>query len=181
MSSFRFKKGLKICRKGKYYSVEKRLPNGTYVIEDEVSGFNETIDEISLLNEYYNGEITVVGENSLHNKFKNKELAKKIQETDISLLPEDIRDAVHKRMKYVRAVIDNKPPNFTSQSLIPIIEDISSFLGDTKPPSALTLYRWTTNFLQTGNVRVLIPMNKIKGSTKTKSSPEMHENTILKV
>jgi putative transposase len=93
---------------------------------------------------------------------------------DFSEIPENLQREAQRKYQYVVKVLEQKLSTYTSDSLAPIIEQVAKDIEDQKPPSAITLYRWLKQYLNSReNLGSLIPKNRQKGNFIPKISPEV--------
>ena len=98
------------------------------------------------------------------------------QEADLTQIPESLKAKAQRKEKYIKAVLDQNPENYTPSGLNPIIQQVASFLEDSHPPSPITLYRWLKDYHHSGgDIRSLIPRHRAKGNYNPKITPHVHQ------
>ncbi|SMF08447.1 Mu transposase C-terminal domain-containing protein [Pseudogulbenkiania subflava] len=80
--------------------------------------------------------------------------------------PANVQEAALRRRAYVDALAAHRPCiSYAKPLLVELIKRIALRIGDPKPPSAITLYRWHKLFLQfDGDLRALLPKLHARGS-----------------
>jgi putative transposase len=161
----RMEVGFRFLLNGRDMTVTKNLGNKTYQVKDmvteQLSGLSEaelveSLFQGNLTPVYYNGQMKLVEQKALH-----------AQMTDLSLLPDSLKNEVRNRHTYVQAYLRasaEKISPLTGQEMTDLIATVAAELNDLKPPSPLTLSRWKTRFRRSGaDVRSLIPRYRFRG------------------
>jgi putative transposase len=82
----------------------------------------------------------------------------------LSDLPKFQQDEIDRRRAYLKAISDSDYVVFTKKCLAPLIAAVAQTLGDKKPPSTTSLWRWNSRFRAFNDARSLVPMFNLRGS-----------------
>lgn len=93
---------------------------------------------------------------------------------DFASKPIEEKKKVMRRLKYIQAVYELELEYFTETTLTPIIAIVAREIGDPKPPSWISLYRWLRAHKQSGSdIRALVDDNASKGNRRKRLSGEV--------
>ena len=139
------------------YRIDRLLPNGAVLIERIEDGELQLVQRDVLLQEFSAGRISTerCGDPSAKTRVHTRPSA------DIS---ENERDEMRRRLTYLQALVEAGGPVFTPEFTRPIVKETAEQLGDDKPPSAATLYRWHCHYRQSNDPTALIPRFDRRGS-----------------
>jgi len=154
-----------ITLRSREYVIEKRLPDRTIRIKDVLTDERTAMPEQELIEALFEKGAQLLGHN--RNQDALKERLEKTGVCDIGILKEDDprKIQLQRRLSYVRAVSAARLVKTTEETLNPIIERVASLIGDHKPPSTATLYRWLRFYDKSGrDARSLVPAIKARGN-----------------
>ena len=151
---------------GVAYRIQALPPDGKVLLEAIASGGLSLYTKEQLLDEYRQGVLTFL-ENTPKQPVHAPAFSRPLSE-----LPETLRAETARRHSYICAVYEAGHPRFTEQYLAPIISRVAAGLGDPKPPSVVTMWRWHIRFALSQDARALVPRSDRRGSTKRQSSDE---------
>ncbi|MCL7751796.1 DDE-type integrase/transposase/recombinase [Guyparkeria hydrothermalis] len=90
---------------------------------------------------------------------------------DFASKPAEQKKKGLRRLKYVQAVNELNLESFTEKTLTPVIANVAKEIGDPKPPSWISLYRWIRAHKQAGSdIRALLDDNASKGNRRNRLS-----------
>ena len=121
-----------------------------------------------LLSAYGEGQITVPEQASA------KEPIRKYSRP-LADLPSHLQQEAKRRQAYLEALQNHGSYVLTPQRLTPIIAEIAQQLGDPKPPSPSSIYRWLSRFRNAEDVRALIPRYDRRGSNALRQPDKLLE------
>ncbi len=99
-------------------------------------------------------------------------------EADLTELPEDLRAKTRRKFTYLTSLLDAGVDRKTKRVFQPLIDTIARTVGDENPPSFWQVYRWYTDYLDSGeNIRSLFPRRSLKGNRENKIQVEVQEIT----
>jgi putative transposase len=150
MLAFSLKKNLVFSWCGNTYRIDRLQPK-ELLIEKMDSAQMSLISKDRLLAEYSSGNITVAANNLV--AVDNIPCFSR----PLSELPEITIKRVSLRQRYVEAVFAHGESPLSTKVHAKIIKVVSVEIGDSKPPSPITLYRWCRRYLSQRDTRALIP------------------------
>jgi putative transposase len=162
MTGFSLRKGMVFDWNGSAFRIERLQPNNDLLLErlDNAQISIQTSDQ--LLSEYSRGCIHVY-------PAKATTRSVPVFSRPLDELSEAIRRELQRRQHYVQAYLDT--PGAVFALVRPLIKQVAIRIGDESPPSATTLYRWTSRYRATKDWRSLIPRSDLRGRRARKLSP----------
>lgn len=143
MYRFSLKRGLKIMEGQHAWRLDRRLGNGNLYLESEVDAEVRTCTIQDFHSNYLSRRWSVVDQDLSIVEVPLKNTASR----DLATFSKKQRAIVDRKLKYVEAALERGRLISTPEYLIPIIAETANSLGDKKPPSAVTVYRWCKRFL----------------------------------
>ncbi|MBA5607379.1 transposase family protein [Duganella sp. FT3S] len=172
MIRFTFRKGLRFNERQRTWTLIRRLANQKLQLEDE-AGEIVTYTEPELLSRWLKREL-VIDESCLSDPDSVFRIA---TPRDLATYPESIRTESLRRLKYVVA-LDGCPVTSVRQRLQPQINKIAAMIGDPKPPSPMTLYRWLKSYRTSPSGAQLVSMRHRSGRPKSNAADDLLEESI---
>lgn len=90
-------------------------------------------------------------------------------------LNERAQRELERRIAYVSAIRDAAPRTLTPESLIPLRDAVAQDMGDAKPPSFTSLYRWVGSVALHNDFRALIPRYDRRGPRHSRQDARILE------
>ena len=170
MLQHRLSRNMHITLRSREYVIEKRLPDRTIRIKDVLTDERTAVPEQELIEALFEKGAQLLGHN--RNQDALKERLEKTGVCDIGILKEDDprKIQLQRRLSYVRAVSAARLVKTTEETLNPIIERVASLIGDHKPPSTATLYRWLRFYDKSGRDARSGPRQRPAGTVNDASS-----------
>ncbi|MGH9826379.1 MAG: DDE-type integrase/transposase/recombinase, partial [Blastocatellia bacterium] len=168
MPDNRLRVGAHFAQQGREYAIEEGLKNGDLRIRDVVTGDCSLRPLIGLVGDLFAGraELMNPADAEPHGKIgKPRELK------DLDQIAEDdpIRTELARRISYVSAVEGAGATRMTRNALVKVIGNVANSIGDDRPPSHWTVYRWLGDYRSGGqDVRCLIPRYQARGNRQPK-------------
>jgi len=170
MQTFIFKVGALILWNGQKMRVLRMIADGRVQLEAESDGSIHGASYFELLKDYSERRLVFVEDPKI------PEIAYARIGRSLSTFPEEVQaDAIRKK-RYLDYL--QKLGRFVSTPavLTPLIQECASVIGDRKPPSAVTVYRWYRELIKhQGDCRALISRHDRKGGGGTRLHPELIE------
>ncbi|MFP4272248.1 MAG: hypothetical protein ACLFRH_04335, partial [Halothiobacillaceae bacterium] len=95
---------------------------------------------------------------------------------DFASKPAAQKKSAIRRLKYVEAVHAAELESLTEKSLTPLIHNVAKQLGDSKPPSWISVYRWCKQDQRSGHdIRALVGSVDKKGNRRSRLTSEVQE------
>ena len=85
-------------------------------------------------------------------------------------LPVRVQQEVNRRRHYIEFVAAQGTPKYSPAYLVPIIEQAAKEYGDSRPPSPVTVYRWSRRLQHANEQRSLIPRIDLRGPAKARQA-----------
>ena len=168
MTLIRFRAGLHFWLKNREYEIQSRQPSGNLQILEIETGQTSVLSEKEFVQFLFDNNL------ELEPPAQQTKLSP-YQQGDFSQFPDSLKAEAKRRESYVKAVLEHQITIYTTESLTPLIEQISQTLKDEKLPSHITLYRWLKAYQKSGgDIRSLIPRHSAKGNFNPKLSPEVN-------
>jgi putative transposase len=156
MSGFAFRTGLAFELNGVPHRIVRLPPNDQVVIERESDGQITVSERDDLLASYRQGMVATKRTEVSASRVIN--YGRPIQD-----LPAHVLSELKRRAAYVEAIEESGPCVFTPHYLIPVLRDAALKLGDDKPPSVSTFYRWYRRYRAHHELRSLVPRYDLRG------------------
>jgi putative transposase len=169
MSNYQLHIGLKYRRQGRIYSIEQALPNDQLGIKDILSGESLAITRGELLIGLFDGKLELIGDLNQNDAIGDRHADLCVIDLNLHAEDDPLRLEVIRRSHYVNRVMGGPPVRWNKEDLEPIIRAVSEEIGDKKPPSWVTLYRWLRYYESADrDVRALAPAIKARGNRRRK-------------
>ncbi|WP_193087953.1 Mu transposase C-terminal domain-containing protein [Advenella sp. FME57] len=168
MNGFGFQKNCRFERDGMAYLVMRINPDKSIVAERISDGQVSCWASDELLKAFTEGTLTFLdpvsnGESGSH------------YQRPITDLNDDIRSELERRIAYVSAVREVAPSVHTLGTFTPIVNAVAQRIGDPRPPSFTTLYKWVSKVTLYGEFRALIPRYDRRGPRHSRQDPRIIE------
>lgn len=136
MSGFVLRKNIIFDWSGSKFRIDRLHENGDVVLERFADGLISVITRQVLLTAYRKGEITAAVESGTSTP------PIKVFSRPLDELSELVQQEVTRRRHYLQAICDAGHLVFTKAHLGPVIRHAAAEIGDPKPPSVTSIYRW---------------------------------------
>ncbi|PJX27919.1 hypothetical protein CAP48_01655 [Advenella sp. S44] len=156
MNGFEFQKNCRFEHDGMAYLVMRINPDKSIVAERIGDGQVSCWASDELLKAFTEGTLKFL------DSVTNVELGSYYQRP-INDLNEDIKSELERRKIYVVAIRKAAPSVNTPETFIPILNAVAQRIGDPRPPSFTTLYRWVRKAALHGEFRALVPRYDRRG------------------
>lgn len=165
MFGFTLRKNMVFEWNGATFRIDRLQPNGEILLERVEDGQSMIVTRDALLADYAKGNVSArAAENS------SAQIAVPVFSRPLDELPERLRNEVVRRRRYIEEILEHGPLIFTGAYLDPLIKQIASEIGDAKPPSVTTFYRWAMRYQTSNDTRSLIPRTDLRGNKKMRQS-----------
>lgn len=172
MIRFTFRKGLRFLERQRTWTLIRRLVNQKLQLEDEV-GEIITYSESELICRWLKRELTI-DESCISEPGDAFYLT---TPRDLSTYPEHVRTAALRRLKYL-VILEGCCRISVPKVLQPRIDAIAAQIGDSNPPSPITLYRWWRNYHTSKSGTLAINMRHRSGRPKCDTFDALLEESI---
>lgn len=170
MRGFAFRKNSTFEWNGETFRIREMPPNDELVIEAVNTGTMSIVARKKLMTEYLEGRLSAAPDHG------GRPPSGLVFSRPLDELAPAVREEVRRRLHYLRAIQADGPPVFTSSYLKPLVQSAALELGDEKPPSVTTLYRWHKRCLHAGqDHRALIPRIDRRGRKAVAQSARVLE------
>jgi putative transposase len=172
---FSFKRGLRFLERQRIWTLLRRLANQKLQLEDE-AGELMTISEQELLAKWLKRDFVIDEESvaATENFFFSAPAR------DLSTYRDDQRRGALRRQFYLNKLGELTRPSVAAE-LIPKIREIALELGDTNPPSAITVYRWWRSYRNTKSASSLVDGRSRAGRRRKTSFDKYLDDALEKV
>lgn len=165
MFGFTLRKNMVFEWNGTTFRIDRLQPNGEILLERVEDGQSTIVTRDALLAEYAQGNVSARAAQNA-----SAQIAVPVFSRPLDELPERLRNEVVRRRRYIEEILEHGPLIFTGAYLDPLIKQIATEIGDDKPPSATTFYRWVMRFNTSNDSRSLISRTDLRGSKKLRQS-----------
>jgi putative transposase len=183
MTRIQFQKGLRLVWQGHEYIIWSCIHDGQIQLKDRLTNHVSTLKVADLIESLFQGKLEFLLVDDTHLGNQNNHLA--YSNIDFTTLSTELKEPTKRRFAYIKRVLELNIKKLNISKLKPIIEQVSNEINDTHPPSALTVHRWFTDYLASGqDIRALIPKHLAKGNRQPRLQPEVRtiiNNTISQV
>ncbi len=176
MIRFTFRKGLRFFERQRVWTLLRKLVNQKLQLEDE-QGEIMTLSQNELLARWEKREL-VVDEDSISNTENVFHLA---TPRDLSTYRQDLQAAAKRRQYYLTRLVGDHSKISVAKELRPKIQKIAIELGDTNPPSPITIYRWWRSYHHTKSVSRLIDGRQRSGRPRVTTYDTYLEEAVAKI
>lgn len=160
MTGFAFRKNATFEWNGALFRVREITPNDELLLEALNSGELSVVQRQVLLAEYAAGTLRA---RSARPRDPSEPL---VYSRPLSELEPHVRAQVERRHHYLRAVCSEGEPVWVDRYLRPLVSMAALEIGDARPPTATTLYRWFKKYERCqGDNRSLVPRFDRRGRT----------------
>jgi len=157
MSGFALRQNMAFEWNGVPHIIERLTPQQQAIVLRETDGQTRICAFDDLLSAYSEGQIAVPELASAKQRVRS-------YSRPMADLPSHLQQEIKRRLAYLEGLEEHGSYVLTPQSLAPIIAQIARQLGDPKPPSPSSVYRWLSRFRNAQDVRALIPRYDRRGS-----------------
>jgi|GEM_PF-337508 len=167
MTGFAFRKNTIFERDNTKFRIDRVHESGDVLLERIADGKLLIETKFKLLSEFKEGAISacVVSEEDSRQRSR---FSRPMED-----LPDNIRQEASRRLRYIKAIAEEGTLLFTHEYLDPIIHRVANAIGDSRPPSISSIFRWHRRFLKEQDPRSLIPHSYLRGPR----SP--HQNELV--
>ncbi|WP_047237728.1 DDE-type integrase/transposase/recombinase [Chromobacterium subtsugae] len=168
MSGFALRQNMAFEWDGVPHIIERLTPQQQAIVRRETDGHTLICAFDELLSAYSEGQIAV----------PEHALAKKQVRSysrPMADLPPHLQKETKRRLAYLEGLEEQGSYVLTPQSLAPIITQIAQQLGDPKPPSPSSVYRWLSRFRNAQDIRALIPRYDLRGTDALRQPDKLLE------
>lgn len=170
MPGFALRKNMVFDWNGTTFRIERLLPDDGVLLERIADGNVQLSTREELLAEFASGRISTVRPTLAQLAMAAPSYSRPIK----AMLPMVQREA-QRRFNYVKGVLTCENFVFTEKFSTPFIARIAAEIGDGKPPSATTLYRWIRQYRAHQDARALVPRTDRRGSRNLQQSERVLE------
>ena len=139
MAGFALLKGTAFELDGVPFRIERMQPDGDLILERLSDGAVTLMSRERLLDDYAHGRV------SFGYTPPGTEVSVTFSRA-LEDLPESMKAETHRRWQYVQALLELGSFTFTQACLGPVIADVATRIGDSKPPAVTTIYRWYSRY-----------------------------------
>ena len=158
MLGFSLRKNMVFDWNGEDFRIDRLPATGDVLLERLKDGHLQITARTTLLADYASSKI-VVKEN-----VSATARSVPIYSRPLCDLTEEVRLQTKRRQAYLDALTEGGSPTFTKRFTLPIIERVAKEIGDSKPPSSTTLFRWHSRYRVHRDGRSLVPRFDRRGS-----------------
>lgn len=169
MAGFGLRKNMVFDWKGATFRIDRLQPDGEVLLESISGRTLSLVQRQQLLDDYANGLVsaTTATEQSPH--------AMPSYSRPLDQLSQETQRETKRRRSYLEAMSADGKPVFTPDYVVPIIQQVAEKIGDDKPPSATSVYRWHKRLILADDTRALVPRYDLRGAKKLLRSTRVHE------
>jgi putative transposase len=169
MAGFGLRKNMVFNWKGATFRIERLQPNGEVLLESISGGTLTLVQRQQLLDDYAQGLVsaTTATDQLTH--------AIPTYSRPLDQLSQETQRETKRRRSYLEAISADGKPVFTPDRLVPIIEQVAEKIGDDKPPSVTSVYRWHKRLILADDTRALVPRYDLRGAKELLRSTRVHE------
>ncbi|MGU5537738.1 Mu transposase C-terminal domain-containing protein [Aeromonas caviae] len=166
-----FHTGLRLTLNSTRYRIDRILVSGECYLERLSDGgvLVKTKPELAAL--LAAGELSIESPN---NRESNPDAGLSSRASrDLKALSKSQREEVLRKYEYIKEAISRLGKEPKAAGLGPVIETVSANIGEIRPPSATTVYRWWRRWLESGQDLMCLAPQYQKPSTQRKFSKDM--------
>jgi putative transposase len=168
MNGFGFRKNTVFEWSGGRFRIERIHSNGDILLERLENGSISIERRDRLLAEYRDGNISAGAPRDVAEPRTDKVYSRPLDE-----LSQEVQHETARRRHYLHAIFDQGTPVFTKAYLFPLILRAAEEIGDERPPSVTSIYRWYRRFRRNMDNRALIPRFDRRGSGNMKQNARL--------
>ena len=151
--------------------ITQRLPEGTWQLQNAVTGEWRTFDEDDLLDQFTAGELSFVAADQ--GTASKGGLPEELTH-DLSAYPTDLVDVARNRVQYLKEIDRQQPISITRATIEPLTRTVSDRIKDGKPPGWRTVCRDYRKWLAAArDIRAIIPRYSDRGKRGARLAPEV--------
>lgn len=169
MAGFGLRKNMVFEWRGENFRIERLQPNGEVLLETINGGALSLVQRQQLLDDFARGLV------STSTTAERSTPAMPSYSRPLDQLPQKVQREAKRRRSYLEAICAEGKPVFTPDYLVPIIEKVAGKIGDAKPPSVTSVYRWHKRYTSANDSRALVPRYDLRGTRKSSQSTRVHE------
>lgn len=169
MAGFGLRKHMVFEWKDATFRIAQLQPNGEVLLESLSGGTLSLVQRQQLLDDYAQGLVSASTstEHSTH--------AIPTYSRPLDQLSQETQRETKRRRSYLEAISADGKPVFTPDYVVPIIQQVAEKIGDDKPPSVTSVYRWHKRLILADDTRALVPRYDLRGAKKLLRSTRVHE------
>lgn len=168
MNGFAFRKHTVFEWQGAQHRIERLHPNGDIWLERLDSRQLVSSTRTELLAAYADGSLSALSKAASNTS--EPAIAGNVYTRPLIDLTPKVRQELQRRQAYVTGILSYGQPLITNAYLAPRLREIAKKLGDTRPPSAPTFWRWIRRYQHERDFRALIPRHDRRGSRQPRQS-----------
>lgn len=167
MTHFRFEQGQYILTQGRRYRLGETLPSGEIEVQAIDSRQFMLLERRELEKRYENGSLEFLHASAA--TVPQLDMPGESRPTDIEELPQKLQQEIRRRHNYMQAVESHELISWQPKHVRPLIESVSTQLGDENPPGVSTLWRWHKAFKEADkDIMALMPHHEKRGNKERK-------------
>ena len=171
--TFRIEKGLKFSYKNRIWEVDQFIGPANVRIINIANGETDIKEKEELLKALVRKELQIIIDINERKKKNGVDLSK----FDLAKVPTELQKNVLKNYEYIKTVRKKGRFPLVVEAFQQIVAETAQRIQDDNPPSAITVYRWWTQYKKSEDVRVLIDNNWYKGNFDSRIS-EIQEKIV---
>lgn len=171
MHGFAFRKHTVFEWQGAEHRIERLHPNGDIWLERLDSGQLVSSTRTKLLAAYADGSLSALS--TAASSTSEPIIAGNVYTRPLSDLTPKVQQELRRRQAYVQGILADGSPLFTKAYLTPRLQEIARKIGDPRPPSAPTFWRWVRSYQRDNDFRALIPRHDRRGSRQPRQSDRL--------
>jgi putative transposase len=169
-------RGMKLEVHGRLCTLRGSIGEDVLLIEDDLEGTTSRITLMGLQADIMAGSVRLKCD--FTEAASSPQVIEARLEQVIAVLPAGTRAEMERRRAYVMKAAEVEGRLSTPAVAKPLIAEVAADIGDRRPPSPITLYRWLRDYLAAQrDVRALIPMISRRGNRKPRLPVEVYELT----
>ncbi|MTD33057.1 integrase catalytic domain-containing protein [Paludibacterium denitrificans] len=159
MSGFALRKSMTFEWDGTAFRIDRLPSDGSALIERLSDGQFSTVSRHQLLQAFGAGKIRTLSQE------KNQPtVPDRIFMEPLASIPEHLQKEARRRHQYLQAIADAGVAPSSKIELRDVVTECAEQIGDLKPPSRATIFRWYRKFIQQNDTRALIPKYHRRGN-----------------
>lgn len=159
MAGFVLRKNMAFEWNGAKFRIDRFQPNGDLLLERAEDGQFVGVTRSELLSEYAKGNVAASVVPHIAEVHGVPLYSRPLQD-----LQQVVQREVRRRQHYLRFVLRDGRPIFTTAYLTPLLQQAAAELDDKKPPGVTSFYRWYRRMRTNDDPRALIPRYDRRGN-----------------
>jgi len=159
MAGFGFRTNSVFEWDGAQFRIERLQPNGEVLLERLADGQLSIVSQATLLTKYGKGLISADTVDQAPSSPIVPVFGRPLDELSAAAQTD-----LQRRKRYIKFIIDQGHPIFTSTYMKPLIQAAAKDMGDETPPSVTSIYRWFRKYWSSNDPRALVPRLDLRGA-----------------